>query len=242
MDLENNSGQGKDSPVLNIVKDKFNWGAFYWSWLWGIFNNSFITLIIIPIAFIPVAGALAVLGLQIWFGIKGNEWAWQNKRWQSIDQFHEVQKSWAISVIVFTLVLLGLAVLGIIASLTLPAVINNSNQTSINVAKIKQVTVAKEVVLMNEALENKCQLTSNGLAACFANRMNSDYTDGNSFNAADGSVWTFNGDGNYNIKIDVNGIKGPNVEENDIITVPLYVKSNGYLEIKEEDIDKYITK
>ena len=29
-------------------------------------------------------------------GAKGNEWAWQNKRWNSIEHFKKVQKLWAI--------------------------------------------------------------------------------------------------------------------------------------------------
>lgn len=111
--LANNSGQGKDSPVLDIVAKKFNWGAFLLSWIWGLGNRTYITLLIFLgaiLSIVPILGFPVQLGLCIWFGIKGNTWAWQNKKWESIEQFHDVQKKWAIAGIV-------LAVIGIIASI-----------------------------------------------------------------------------------------------------------------------------
>jgi len=38
---------------------------------------------------------LIYLALTIWFGLKGNEWAWQNRRFESIAQFKKVQRIWA---------------------------------------------------------------------------------------------------------------------------------------------------
>ena len=95
--LENTSGQGQNAVVPEEVKNKFNWGAFLLSWIWGIGNKTWITFVIFPACFIPLVGGLVVLGLQIWFGIKGNEWAWQNKKFESIEQFHSNQKKWAIA-------------------------------------------------------------------------------------------------------------------------------------------------
>ncbi len=238
MDLENNSGQGKGTPVLDIVKKRFNWGAFLLGWIWGLGNKTYLTLIEIPLTLIPYIGLIINFGLCIWFGIKGNEWAWQNKHFKSIEAFHHNQKNWVIGGIIFQIVfnLIGLLIIGMIAAMTVPTLMANTETQLINTMIKKEISTVNEVVLMSEALENKCQLTSNGLAACFAKRMNTDYVDGNSFNAADGSVWTFNADGKYYIKIDVNGVKGPNKEEADIITIPLHVKSNGYLEIKEDEI------
>jgi hypothetical protein len=115
-DLVNNSGAGKDSPVCDLVAKKFNWGAFAFNFIWGIFNKSWITLISLVISFIPVVCYLNIF-VSIWFGIKGNEWAWQNKRWESIEEFHKIQKRWAIA----AAILLGLSVLGIVATMLLPA-------------------------------------------------------------------------------------------------------------------------
>ena len=107
--LTNNSGAGKDSPVLDIIAKKFNWGAFFLSWIWGLGNRSYITLIIFPIAIlgiIPVLGIIVQFGVMIWFGINGNKWAWQNKRWNSIEEFHSVQKKWAIAAAIIQILLL----------------------------------------------------------------------------------------------------------------------------------------
>lgn len=92
-------------PELN----KFNWGVLIWSWLWGLTYGKPITLIVLPIAFIPVVGAFINLGLVIWFGIKGNQWAWQNKYWDSVEQFNTIQKRWVIW---------GCVLIGIIAILS----------------------------------------------------------------------------------------------------------------------------
>ena len=49
--------------------------------------------------------------MAIVLGVKGNEWAWQNRRWESVEQFKEVQRIWTKwGVIVFFVSL----VLGII--------------------------------------------------------------------------------------------------------------------------------
>lgn len=76
----------------------WNWGAFFMSWLWGIFNKVWISLIVLVL---PV----------IWnfvLGAKGNEWAWRNKSWDSVEHFKRTQRTWAIVGLI--LFLLGLAI------------------------------------------------------------------------------------------------------------------------------------
>ena len=68
-----------DFEIPAEIKNKFNWGAFFLGWLWGLFNKSYITLLQIPIAFIPIIGPIINIGLAVWFGKKGNEWALKNK-------------------------------------------------------------------------------------------------------------------------------------------------------------------
>ena len=127
-DLINNSGLG-DVPVIKIVSDKFNWAAFSIPVIWGLFNNVDKTLwVLIPTFVIPTCLGvykdsipttlitpistlcyLCNLALCIWCGIKGNTWAWQSKKYESIEHFHSVQKKWAIGatllVIIFPLIL-----------------------------------------------------------------------------------------------------------------------------------------
>ena len=57
------------------------------NWIWGIGNNTFIALLM----FVPVVNFVMPFVL----GIKGSAWAWRNKRWESVEQFKDVQRKWA---------------------------------------------------------------------------------------------------------------------------------------------------
>ncbi len=117
----NTSGKGPTAKVpLEVVKH-FNWGAFFFDWIWGLCNNSYIPLISLAlgimfciysqIADTPTkyahsydSGSMNFFGIQviifivlkIWYGIKGNTWAWQNKEWENSEYFHHIQKIWAM--------------------------------------------------------------------------------------------------------------------------------------------------
>ena len=83
----NNSGQGK-MAALPPELTGWNWGGFFLTWIWGIGNSTFIAFL----TFIPFVNIVMIFVL----GAKGNEWAWQNKRWNNIEHFKKVQKLWAI--------------------------------------------------------------------------------------------------------------------------------------------------
>ena len=91
----NNSGQGglfdPAVPIPNEIKG-WNWGAFLLSPFWTLSNQVWLGLL----AWVPVVGFWMAIAL----GVKGNEWAWKSRRWQSIEQFKVHQKRWAISGIV----------------------------------------------------------------------------------------------------------------------------------------------
>ncbi len=82
---------------------RFNWGAFLLNWIWGIMHKKYITLLYFVACIIPVIGPLAI---SIWFGFAGNKWAWQSKKWDSIESFNESQQNWVK--LWFILVVLGL--------------------------------------------------------------------------------------------------------------------------------------
>jgi hypothetical protein len=68
---------------------RWNWGAFLLTWIWGIGNQVWIALI----ALIPIVGLIMMFVL----GAKGNEWAWEKRRWDSVESFHSTQRKWAIA-------------------------------------------------------------------------------------------------------------------------------------------------
>lgn len=106
--IQNNSGQGKLAALPPQLYG-WNWGAFFLTWIWGIGNHTTIAFL----TWNPIANFVMIIML----GAKGNEWAWQNNRWNSIEHFKKVQKLWAIwGFILFVLGMLFLSIV-IIAAL-----------------------------------------------------------------------------------------------------------------------------
>lgn len=82
---ENTSGQGSLAIVPREIEG-WNWGAFLLNWIWSIGNNVWIGLL----SLIPYAGIIMLVIL----GVKGNEWAWRYKRWDSVEHFRRTQRKW----------------------------------------------------------------------------------------------------------------------------------------------------
>jgi hypothetical protein len=84
----NTSGRGHGAIVPSEVRG-WNWGAFLLSWIWGLGNETYLSLL----CFVPFVNFVMIFVL----GAKGNEWAWHNKQWTSIEDFKRVQRRWAIA-------------------------------------------------------------------------------------------------------------------------------------------------
>ena len=98
---ENTSGQGKLAIVPEEVKG-WSWGAFCLTWIWGICNSVWIALLCL-IPFFNLAWAIVL-------GVQGNEWAWRNKKWDSIEHFKSTQRSWNIAgIVVFAISIVAIA-------------------------------------------------------------------------------------------------------------------------------------
>lgn len=96
---------------------KWNWGAFFFNWLWGVCNGVYWPLALILVNLIPYVGQLLALGACIALGINGSEWAWKGKQWNSVEHFKRVQHNWAMAClwVLGISVILGI-VIGIAAS------------------------------------------------------------------------------------------------------------------------------
>lgn len=217
----NSSGSGRDASIPREIR-RFNWGAFFFTWIWGLFNNSFLTLInlgynvlVVILAFfagiiagiagvsdaafgllllvIQVLVGLGDLILRIWFGARGNVWAWRNKRWKDTAHFNDIQRIWAIVSLVFML-LYVFAFVGIIAAMAIPTLMTSTSSAKNRVVMLRSVNSINQAALMNEALENKCIMTSSGLAKCFGARMTGNIS-GNTITESYGTEFSFYGDG-----------------------------------------------
>lgn len=101
--IGNTSGQGSSAAVPPEVKG-WSWGAFFLNWIWGIANSVWLALLM----FVPVANWV----MPFILGVKGKEWAWQAKRWESIEHFKKTQHKWDVAgIIIGVLVLLVIPII-----------------------------------------------------------------------------------------------------------------------------------
>ena len=273
IDVQNDSGLGKGSEVPAEVRH-FNWGAFWVTWIWGVCNNSYLTLIslafnIITFTFgfiIPIIAALIAstnvglgiglligyslftliggIALRIWFGLKGNQWAWQNKKWNSTEHFNSVQKTWAIVSAVVSMVLI-LANVGVVAAMTIPSLISNTDKVRTKTMIKKEVSSLSQAVVMSEALGSKCGKKSSqeGIAKCLGERFNGQVI-GNKIELNDGVDLIFHSgsrcinDGTCYVIIDTTS-RAKGTEK---VTIRLYSDRDGYIKLNEEDTQKIIDK
>ena len=97
------SQQASSADSLNL--SKWSWGAFALSWIWGFFNGCWWIFLIklcflimtvllwwLPLATVIIS--ILELGVIILFGVKGTEWAWNNRSWTSIANFKQTQDIW----------------------------------------------------------------------------------------------------------------------------------------------------
>lgn len=76
----------------------WNWGAFFLGWIWALGMSNILAFLLC--FFLGTIGNVIV-------GIKGNEWAWQTKKFESVEQFKAIQHSWAVfGVILFIISIL----------------------------------------------------------------------------------------------------------------------------------------
>ena len=108
-------------PSIEVINElvpssikKWNWGAFFFGWIWGVCNGIYWPLISIGVNFIPYIGMFISLTINIALGINGNEWAWKAKRWDSVIQFKKTQSKWSRAILY---VLLGAFIISILIAI-----------------------------------------------------------------------------------------------------------------------------
>lgn len=99
-----------DKPKNEIIK--FNWGAFWGTWMWGLWNKCYITLLMLPLLLTSGGWIL----FMILCGLKGNEWAYsKNKdKYESVEKFHGSQANQSILFLFAAPIISILCAIGII--------------------------------------------------------------------------------------------------------------------------------
>lgn len=159
----------------------------------------------------------------------------------------------------FTLaeVLVTLVVIGVVAALSIPALLQNTNQAEMKTGLKKAVSVMNNALLMSVAqdsvdantYQNATETSPDWLTNMFANKLNTISKTATSFTTADGMIYTFYkpaatlcGTGTATIaggagtapcyvKVDVNGGKTPNADSTQGVYRDIY-----YLIIKNNSV------
>jgi Pentapeptide repeats (8 copies) len=108
----NTSGQGKSSVVPATIQGSVNWGALLLPWIWFLPNRVWGGLWLWLFALIPQWGTMITVVFAIAMAAYGNTWAWQSRKWNSVEAFKKHQRGWAIA----GLILWGLGIFISLAS------------------------------------------------------------------------------------------------------------------------------
>ena len=100
------------SSQIDREVDKWNWGAFFFGWIWGIFNKVYLSifqlvasilsfgLVMIGLGIIAPFFSLTNLGIAIWLGVKGSRMAWDNGAYRNLEHFRNVRHNWNVAVLI----------------------------------------------------------------------------------------------------------------------------------------------
>jgi hypothetical protein len=88
---------GMHGSVPEELRVGWNWGAFGFGWIWGLPHRCYVTVLdlaILPLMLVPPIGLIVALGLRMWYALRGDEWAWQDRRFESLEHYRSVQRVW----------------------------------------------------------------------------------------------------------------------------------------------------
>jgi membrane protein YqaA with SNARE-associated domain len=92
-----------NGPLPEELKG-WNWGAFLLNWIWAIGHNVWLGLLCL----VPYVGFVMAIVL----GLKGNEWAWQYRQFNSVEEYKTIQKAWMKWGIIVFIISIVLGVIG----------------------------------------------------------------------------------------------------------------------------------
>lgn len=97
----NNSGKGNNLKTPSGLK-KWNWGAFFLTWIWGLGNGTFIPLL----SLLPILNFI----MPFYLGINGHRIAWESRYWSDVASCNRTQRKWGILGLVLHGVLIAILV------------------------------------------------------------------------------------------------------------------------------------
>lgn len=133
---------------------KFNWGACFGTWMWGLYNKTPITALMLPLLL-----TTGWFPFMIICGIRGNEWAFENnKKYPEIEEFHKSQSNqsalWAVVTPIIVVVgFIGLSIASgvVVYNLTKdnPKILSMLNQKVVEYQEVAVQTNFEKIELTN---------------------------------------------------------------------------------------------
>lgn len=107
--------------------DRWNWGAFFLNWIWGIGNSTFIAFLM----FVPLVNFVMPFVL----GAKGSKWAWENRYWKDEEHFKSTQRKWAFGALAL---FIGIIIFVVGILFLVSSVMKNSDAHNITMDAIRK--------------------------------------------------------------------------------------------------------
>lgn len=132
------------SKYPHDFRKDFNWGAFLGTWIWGLFNKSYLALWQLIIGLTPLG-----FHYSLFCGLKGNEWAYKNRKYNDEKKFKQSQETQAIVFAVLTFIVLPilyfLIVFIVVFALAFTGAQNAENPTELETTKSNTVTIEENI-------------------------------------------------------------------------------------------------
>ena len=143
--------KGKVTSTLPYdFKKEFNWGAFFGTWIWGLFNKSYVPLWHLLLWMTPLGFYFRMI-----CGLKGNKWAYEHKKCDDVAKFNKSQETQALVFIILHFILWPILIVGfIVLIIVLFALIGAGLDSNVTSDSIKE-PAGIEQVKTEEAGESK---------------------------------------------------------------------------------------
>ena len=113
----NTSGNPTAPVPAEVEAMGWSWGGFGLNWIWGLGNKVYIALL----ALIPCVN----IGIAIWLGIAGHKLAWQNRRFDNMEQYKDTMKAWNMWGIIIFCVSIVLNIISVIINVAMQGKMNH---------------------------------------------------------------------------------------------------------------------
>lgn len=81
---------------------KWNWGAFFCSWIWAVCHKMYWPVAILFVNMLPYVGQVCCLALCVYLGLNGSKIAWRCGKYNDdFDAYRRAQRNWAIGGVIF---------------------------------------------------------------------------------------------------------------------------------------------